>query len=137
MELPRFDTLNEAVTYLAVLPTVDAVADELVSLGIAATPGSAASCVLAEYFKAVTAHELVEVLPLYGMASGSAGMAWARHPRGGGVVDRTALTPTLDGLARRFDLGELPQLDRRRQRPVLVRDLVEVLEGVRQLCSPG
>jgi hypothetical protein len=136
MGLPRFATLGEAVTYLAVLPTVDAVADELVCLGVRATPGVAASCVLAEYFKAVTAHELVQVLPRYGLASGSVGLVWASAPDGR-VVDRAVLTPTLDEVARRFDLGELSKLDWRRQRPVLVRDLVEVLEGVRQLCSAG
>lgn len=135
MGLPRFATLGEAVGYLAVLPTVDAVVDELVSLGVRATPSVSTSCILAEYFKAVTAHVVVQVLPRYGAASGSGGLVWARHPRGGGVVDRAVLTPTLDEVAYRFDMGELTGLVRRR--PVLVRDLVEVLTGVRQLCSPG
>src|SRR5882762_7266794 len=114
--LPRFDTLNAAVDYLAVLPTVDAVADELVALGLAAVPGVSYSCILAEYFRAVTAYKLVRVLPLYGRAVGSgSGVVWAwnGNQRVGRPVDEAVLTRELDLLALGFDMRVFPKLIKR------------------------
>src|SRR5882757_3583604 len=113
---PQFDTLNAAVDHLAVLPTVDAVADELVALGLAAVPGVSYSCILAEYFRAVTAYKLVRVLPLYGQVAGSdSGVVWAwnGNQRVGPPVDEAVLTRELDLLAWGFDMLEFPKLIKR------------------------
>lgn len=100
----------EAVRRLENLPTTDAIADELVSMGIKAEPSCAYACVLAEYFLQETGR-FVDVT--YSCEPGAAGptritKGWVFF-EGGHEVE---LSAKLGLLAFNFDMRMYPKLER-------------------------
>lgn len=100
-------TLSEAIKRLEDLPTTDAVADELVSRGITATPRCADSCALAEYFFRTTGLDCIvgikDERPLVDNPVGA-------FLNTGGRLGTVLLSQKLGQFARNFDLGLYPKL---------------------------
>lgn len=104
--------IDEAIQHLDNLPTTEAIADELVSMGITAQQGCPDQCALAHYFHVTTDATFVAVSIRYrngrspsGVVGGMVGIRTSLD-----TTDSRVLSPQIGRFAAEFDRGYYPKL---------------------------